>query len=35
MGNIMLVLISYDINAVDEGGQKWLARVSKASLNYG
>jgi CRISPR-associated protein Cas2 len=31
----MLVLISYDINTIDVGGQKRLRNVSKMCLDYG
>ncbi len=31
----MLVLITYDVNVVSEGGQKRLRHISKSCLDYG
>ena len=31
----MLVLITYDVNVVSEGGQRRLRNISKACLDYG
>ena len=31
----MMILISYDINTVESGGQRRLRNVSKACLDYG
>jgi CRISPR-associated protein Cas2 len=31
----MLVVVSYDVSTVDEGGERRLARVAKACKNYG
>lgn len=31
----MLVVVSYDVSTIEEGGQRRLARVSKTCKNYG
>lgn len=31
----MLVLITYDVNVVSEGGQRRLRKIAKTCLNYG
>lgn len=31
----MLVLVSYDVSTIDEGGQRRLRRVAKACKDYG
>lgn len=35
VGEILLVLITYDVSTVSEGGKKRLRKVSKACQNYG
>ncbi len=31
----MLVVVSYDVSTIEEGGQRRLARVAKTCKNYG
>lgn len=35
VGDIVLVLITYDVNTETEGGKRRLRRVAKACTNYG